>query len=169
MKVLFPAARCQDARRGSFPRRLLIALTALTALTVIGTAAAQPALAGRWQYLQPPDRQGEVLDILLEGGRHRAVMNGLERAGEHGLFYYVVEASDFSVAQDGSIGFTIGERVFFSKRPPLSRLGSEGNVGMTRDTLRFHGKMEGGMLVLECRGAPGACPDAVMRFERLGR
>lgn len=160
------AAPCQDEGLRAFSRGLLLALSAAA---VIGTAGAQPELAGRWQYLQPPDRQGEVLDIVLEGGRHRAVMNGLERAGEHGLFYYVAEAADLTVAPDGSISFIIGERVLFRKRPPLSRPGSEGNAGVTRDTLRFHGKMERGTLVLRCDAPPGACPDTVLHFKRLAR
>lgn len=149
--------------------RWLLALLAAAGIGISSAAATQVQLVGRWQYLQPPDRQGEVLDIFLDSGRYRAVMNGLERTGEHGLFYYVVEAADFAVAPDGRISFTVGERVFFSTRPPLSRLGSEGNAGMTRDKLRFQGKMERGTLVLECQGPPGACPDTVLRFKRLGR
>ena len=42
-------------------------------------------LAGRWQYLQPPDKEGEVLELFVSSGRWRGIMNGLERAGEHGL------------------------------------------------------------------------------------
>lgn len=54
------------------------------------------SLIGRWQYIQPPDNEGEVLDMSLSGGRYRGIMNGLERAGEHGLFYYAVELAELT-------------------------------------------------------------------------
>lgn len=137
------------------------------AAAVTPAQASDAALVGRWQYLQLPDKEGEVLDISFSGGRYRAIMNGLERAGEHGLFYYVVEPTDFAVAADGSISFTIGARRLFGVRPSLSRVGGEGIRGASRDLMRFHGRMERRDLVLTCEGAAGSCPDAELRFKRI--
>ena len=65
-----------------------LALTTLVVAMNGGPAESDPTapLAGRWQYLQPPDTEGEVLDLSVASGQWRGIMNGLERAGEHGLF-----------------------------------------------------------------------------------
>lgn len=144
----------------------LLASLFLAGAAVAPAQASDAALVGRWQYVQPPDSEGEVLDISLSGGRYRAVMNGLERAGEHGLFYYVVEPADFTVAGDGSISFTVGERGLFGERPPLSRVVREGTRGVSRDRMRFRGRIERGDLVLQCEGAAGFCPDVLLRFKK---
>ena len=139
-------------------------------LLACATYAQSPSLEieGRWQYLQPPDRQGEILDISFVNGRYRAIMNGLERAGEHGLFYYVVEVSDLAVAADGSVHFTVGPRTFFHKRPKLSVPGVAGDAGGTKESMHFSGRIEGRELVLRCGKDPGlSCPDATLRFRKL--
>ena len=124
-------------------------------------------LSGRWQYLQPPDEQGEVLDLFLESGQWRGIMNGLERAGEHGLFYYVVELENLTVESDGSLRFEIGERTFFSQRPPLSQTGAAGDSGFARSRMRFAGHLEAGGLIIDCKDVDGSCPDARLRFTRI--
>lgn len=126
-----------------------------------------PPLAGRWQYLQPPDTEGEVLDLAVESGRWRGIMNGLERAGEHGLFYYAVELEKLTVTPDGSINFEIGEREFFTKRPPISHLGGKADGGFARSPMRFSGRIMGGYLELQCKDEDGSCPDSSLRFEKL--
>lgn len=126
-----------------------------------------PSLAGRWQYLQSPDTEGEVLDLVVASGHWRGIMNGLERAGEHGLFYYVVEIEKLAVAPDGSINFEIGEREFFTKRPPLSHLGGKADGGFARPHMRFSGRIVDGYLVLQCNDEDGSCPDSSLRFKRL--
>lgn len=170
MKLFFGLFRGRQCASWGAPGVLARLLVALAGAAAPGVPAAQDsgaALVGRWQYLQPPDQEGEVLDISFSGGRYRAIMNGLERAGEHGLFYYVIEPADFTVAVDGSIGFTVGERSFFGARPPLSRIGGQGNRGVSRDQMRFHGRIERGDLVLQCEGAGGSCPDAMLRFKKI--
>jgi len=94
-------------------------------------------------------------------------MNGLERAGEHGLFYYVVELEKLAVAPDGSINFEIGEREFFTKRPPLSHIGGKADGGFARLHMRFSGRIVEGDLVLQCSDEDGSCPDSSLRFKRL--
>jgi hypothetical protein len=143
---------------------------ALAGILLVSAAFAQspaPGIVGRWQYIQLPDRQGEILDISLFNGRYQGIMNGLERAGEHGLFYYVVEVSDLSIAPDGSIRFTVGPRSYFRQRPKLSVLGAKGNAGGTRESMRFSGRLEGSELVLQCKDPGLSCPDSTLRFKRL--
>jgi hypothetical protein len=140
-------------------------LTVHVAATLAGPP--EPGLIGRWQYLQPPDREGEVLDFSYSAGRWHGVMNGLERAGEHGLFYYVVAVGNLAVESNGGIRFEIGERAFHSKRPALSRLGGQGGGGFARSRMRFSGRLEGGDLVLRCEDNDGSCPDSILRFKKM--
>lgn len=148
--------------------RTLVALFILTALAAVAIAApSEPGLVGRWQYLQPPDQEGEVLDLSYSAGRWHGVMNGLERAGEHGLFYYVVAVGNLAVETDGGIRFEIGERSFHHKRPALSHLGGQGDGGFARSRMRFAGRLEGGDLVLRCEDDDGSCPDSILRFKKI--
>lgn len=126
-----------------------------------------PTIVGRWQYIQPPDSEGEVLDISLIGERYTGIMNGLERAGDHGLFYYVLEVSDLAIGADESVRFTVGPRSFFRQRPPLSRLGTKSDGGGTRERMIFFGRIEGSELVLQCKGPGSSCPDSTLRFKKL--
>ena len=131
-------------------------------------AQPSPPLAARWQYLQPPDHEGEVLDLSVLSGRWRGIMNGLLRAGEHGVLYYVVEVENLSVDPEGSIRFEVGERFLASKRPALSAVGGKADAGVDRYRMRFSGKIEAGDLVLHCADrAGGSCPASSMRFKRM--
>lgn len=149
--------------------RHILAIGALIAIYQLpcGSQELPPSLSGRWQYLQPPDTEGEVLDLVASSRQWRGVMNGLERAGEHGLFYYVVEVEKLFVAPDGSISFEIGERQFFRKRPNLSHLQGSGDGGLARSRMRYSGRIAGGDLVLQCADDDGSCPDSTLRFKRL--
>lgn len=150
-------------------RLTLLVIAALTGWLNPAVATAQTAtpLAGRWQYLQPPDSEGEVLDLTVSADGWHGIMNGLERAGEHGLFYYVVEVENLSVQPDGVIRFEIGVRQLFIRRPALSRLAGQGDGGVDRYRMRFNGEIEGEELVLQCRAAYGSCPDSTLRFKRV--
>ena len=151
-----------------------LSFLALATLAVaMNVAAAESdrtvSLAGRWQYLQPPDTEGEVLDLSEASGHWRGIMNGLERAGEHGLFYYVVEVESLRVEQDGSVGFVVGERSLFSRRPALSMLAGKGDAGNDTNRMRFAGRIEAGDLVLRCADPWGSCPDSTLRFKRISQ
>lgn len=150
--------------------RYIIAIAALVGLVFQLPCSSQelpPSLAGRWQYLLPPDTEGEVLDLVVSSGHWRGIMNGLERAGEHGLFYYVVEIEKLAIAPDGIISFEIGERKFFIKRPPFSHLGGHSDGGFARRHMHFSGRIVGVDLVLQCNDEDGSCPDSTLRFKRL--
>lgn len=147
----------------------LLGIVTLVAVAHCASATTQaaPPLAGRWQYIQPPDAEGEVLDLLVSSGKWRGFLNGLERAGEHGVFYYVAELESVEVAPDGAIRFEVGERSLSSRRPALSAPGGAGDAGVVRDRMRFAGRLEGGDLVLRCVGPGGSCPDSTLRFKRI--
>jgi hypothetical protein len=130
-------------------------------------SGASPEFAGRWEYIQPPDREGEVLDLWESGSRYRGIMNGLERAGEHGLFYFVVEVQKLNISTESTISFVVGERSFFARRPSLSVLDVTGDSGHARDLMRFEGRLDGADLVLRCSGSGGSCPAEIMRFKRV--
>jgi hypothetical protein len=148
-------------------RHLAGALASILMVSAAFAQASAPDIVGRWQYLQPPDRQGEILDIALVNGRYKGIMNGLERAGEHGLFYYVVEVSDLSIAADGSIRFTVGPRSFYRHRPKLSVPANARDSGGTRESMHFSGGLKGSELVLQCKDPGFSCPDSTLRFKRL--
>jgi len=147
----------------------LILFLVIAAVGIVASAGQEPSsdLVGRWQYIQAPDTEGEVLDLVMTAGHLRGIMNGLERAGEHGLFYYVVEVNTLVIAPDGSVGFEVGDRSFFTKRPTLSILGGEGDGGVSHESMRFDGRLEGGDLILRCRNPGGSCPDATLRLKRI--
>ena len=146
---------------------VLVTSAVVSLVLVLAAGDSAPSPVGRWQYLQPPDREGEVLDISVTDGQLKGIMNGLERAGEHGLYYYVVEVSDLAVAADGTVRFSVGTRTFFSKRPEFSKLGVEGDSGLARDVMEFEGRIVGADLVLKCRGDAGSCPDSILKFKRV--
>jgi hypothetical protein len=149
--------------------RHILAIGTLTAIYQLpyGSQELPTSLAGRWQYLQLPDTEGEILDLVASSEHWRGIMNGLERAGEHGLFYYVVEVEKLTAAPDGSIGFEIGERSFFTKRHALSRLGGNGDGGFARSRMRFSWRTVGEDIVLQCADEDGSCPESTLRFKRL--
>jgi len=124
---------------------LVLAGLALLVRSVPTAAQAAPPLASRWQYLQPSDKEGEVLDLVVASGQWRGIMNGLLRAGEDGLYYYVVEIENV-----------------------LSVLGGKANAGLGRYRMLFTGRLEAGDLVLQCIDVKGgSCPDKTMRFKRI--
>ena len=149
----------------------LLAIAAVIALTTSAKVKqkAPPSWTGRWQYLQPPDLEGEVLDLRDSSGHWRGIMNGLERAGEHGLFYYVVAVESLQVEPGGNLRFVVGERSLFSRRPPLSTLLRTGDAGVNRYLMRFNGRLEAGDLVLRCVDPGGSCPDSTLRFKKVHR
>lgn len=149
-------------------RPLLIAAVLVLACRSAVAQAPPPPLAGRWQYLQSPDNEGEVLDLSVSSGQWRGIMNGLLRSGDHGVYYYVVEIENVSVDTNGTIRFEVGERQLASKRPPLSVLGGKTDAGVDRYRMQFIGRIEAGDLVLRCADPKGgSCPASSMKFKRM--
>ncbi|RPJ06621.1 MAG: hypothetical protein EHM36_06745, partial [Deltaproteobacteria bacterium] len=65
-------------------------------------------LSGTWEYTQKNsttetgfDPQGERLELLSQTGTLKGIYHGLEREGEHGLFYSIVEIEELQVSASG--------------------------------------------------------------------
>ena len=159
------------------PGRLSAAL--LAAALLAAAVHGQPpdaGLEGTWQYRQANaarpdglDAEGERLVVTRQAdGRVTARYFGLERTGEHGLYYTAVDVGPLQVAADGEVGFTVPARALFRTRPSTvedaARLEP---AGRTTDVLSFRGRRTGESLVLTCTSTPGACPDDRLAFRRL--
>jgi hypothetical protein len=144
----------------------------------IGSAAwaqddAQRRLLGTWEYRQAAgtgfDREGERLEFSWKEKSIRGVYLGLEREGEHGLFYTAVEMKNLTVGPNGEIAFVVPERDLFEKRPKSveeARQKTRESAGFTRDELHMQGRITGGTLTLQCVSKSPSCPDRVMVFKK---
>jgi hypothetical protein len=130
-------------------------------------------LLGAWEYRQAAgdgfDAEGERLELSCSGNTLRGVYHGLEREGEHGLFYTLVQVRDLNVTPAGRISFLVPERELFQRAPSslgAVKLKEVPSSGVTRDELHFEGRLENRKLVLICTAKAGSCPDQVMVFGR---
>jgi len=136
-------------------------------------ADCQRGLLGAWEYRQRAgegyDTEGERLELSCIRGSLHGLYFGLEREGEHGLFYTLVELSNLKLGSNGDLAFTVPDRGLFHQRPKdlqevkQKRLTS---AGFTRDTLRLHGRLQEGNLVLACRSTGHSCPEDLMLFRK---
>ncbi len=155
---------------------VLIALVLL--FSPIGSAAgaendAQGRVLGTWEYRQAAgsgyDREGERLEFSWKDQSIRGVYFGLEREGEHGLFYTAVEMKNLTVGPNGEVAFVVPERDMFDKRPNSAeeaRQKTRTPVGLTRDELDMRGRITGGTLTLQCVSKGPSCPDRLMVFKK---
>lgn len=131
---------------------------------------------GTWEYRQRNsgapsgyDDQGERLELYLNGGSIQGLYFGLEREGEHGLFYTLAKIEGLELGPDGRIIFTVPERDMYRERPTgLKEIeqGKKTRAGFTRLELEFRGKLKDGHLILQCTATPGTCPEDVMVFSK---
>lgn len=156
---------------------LATALLSVALLQVSTIYAAQISsnqkLIGTWEYRQANEKtfddEGEVISLTEAKGHLKVNYYGLEREGEHGLFYTAVEIKDFKHSNGGQVSFTVPERALFEKRPKIAheavvqRLPS---VGFTRDELKLEGVLLGEQLMLNCRSEGQSCPEEVMIFKK---
>jgi hypothetical protein len=157
--------------------KLAIALLSVALLQVSTTCVAQISsnqnLIGTWEYRQAAgktfDDEGEIINFTEGKGHLKGTYFGLEREGEHGLFYTAVEIKDFKQSNGGQVSFTVPERTLFEKRPKITqeavvqRLPS---AGFTRDELKLEGVLLGEKLILHCRSEGQSCPEEVMIFKK---
>lgn len=133
----------------------------------------EQAIIGTWEYRQAAgkgfDKQGEILRITRNNGRIQGVYYGLEREGEHGLFYTAVEMKGLIVKDNGEVIFTVPERNLFTKRPDRAQrmeLEKSRSAGFTRDELQMKGRLQVDKLILNCTSESRSCPEAVMVFQK---
>ena len=126
--------------------------------------ACDPRFLGTWEYRQAAgagfDAEGERLVISCDAGAPRGRYYGLERAGEHGLFYTLVDMMNVSITPDSGLSFLVGERQLYSDSTRATW------AGVTRDTLVMQGRLEGTNLAVTCTSNASLCPDKVMVFHK---
>jgi hypothetical protein len=132
-----------------------------------------PEGLGTWEYRQRAgdgyDNEGERLELSCIGGSLQGLYSGLEREGEHGLFYTLVEMTDLKISPEGDLSFTVPERGLFHVRPKdPQEVGQKKlrSAGFTRDELHMRGKIEAGTIILTCTSNSSSCPEGVMVFRK---
>lgn len=128
---------------------------------------------GTWEYRQRAgdgyDNEGERLELSCTGGSLQGLYFGLEREGEHGLFYTLVEMTDLKLGPEGELSFTVPERGLFHARPrdPQEvRQKKLRSAGFTRDELHMRGKIKAGTIILTCTSNSASCPEGIMVFRK---
>jgi hypothetical protein len=128
---------------------------------------------GTWEYRQRAgdgyDTEGERLELSCTGGSLQGLYHGLEREGEHGLFYTLVEMTDLKISPEGELSFRVPERELFHTRPkdPQEVGGKKlRSAGFTRDELHMHGRIKAGMITLTCTANSSSCPEGLMVFRK---
>ena len=156
-------------------------IQAVAALLACASPSAQRVspLAGTWEYRQPNaagpagvDAEGERLVISFgPDGRPAAQYFGLERAGEHGLFYTAVDAAPVDVGPPESLTLVVPARKLYRTRPTsVEEAATLPSAGMTRYELSLRGTLVNGALVLACSAVVvDTCPDSEMTFRRISK
>jgi len=137
------------------------------------SASCPPPLLGAWEYRQRAgdsyDAEGERLQLSCSDKILTGLYYGLEREGEHGLFYTLVAVTEVKVSPDADLSFTVPARELFYKRPKsLQDIKGKKleSAGFTRDELHIRGRLKDGNLALSCASESGSCPEKVMVFRR---
>ena len=147
-------------------------------LPCLGTSRSAPAaycqtrFAGAWEYRQAAgkglDAEGERLELTCSRNGLRGLYYGLEREGEEGLFYTLVEVRKLAIT-GSDIAFVVPEREMFAQRPESMESVMRDPLpssGVTRDELVFQGRLEHERLVFSCTSKMGTCPAKTMVFNR---
>jgi hypothetical protein len=148
-------------------------LLILMVLSGAPTAPCPTAWTGSWEYRQRAgdsyDEEGERLELSCRAGALVGLYHGLEREGEHGLFYTLVEVRDLKLSPEGELSFTVPGRALFNERPATlleAEKRKPASAGFTRDELLMKGRVQGKTLTLHCTSASISCPEDVMVFRR---
>lgn len=143
---------------------------------LVNVSSSLELFLGTWEYRQRNsssptgyDNQGEILELIQFDGLIQGSYFGLERTGEHGLWYTSVEIQDVEVSEDGKITFIVPVRDLHRDRSgSLEDIEKVKNTptGFSRIELKFHGRLKNGDLILQCISEPSECPEDVMVFRK---
>jgi hypothetical protein len=159
---------------------LIVVFSALSFSNVFAGEDILKLLLGSWEYKARDtysatgyEDEGERLELYYDAGSIRGLYFGLEREGEHGLYYSLVELKDVKVNKAGEISFIVPGRDFFTKRPhSLTEIksGKTHPVGATRFKLKMQGDLQGEKLVIHCISdyptGDGECSEDIMVFQK---
>lgn len=147
-------------------------------LTSAQTLAQPLVLAGTWEYRQRNlatptgvDAEGERLVITQAGDHVDIAYFGLEREGEHGLYYTAVQAENVRRTQDDRIEFTVPARNLYPSRPKsLPHAANLQPAGVANQPLMLTAERRDEALIVTCVSSDGwSCPESSMTFRRLPR
>lgn len=144
----------------------LVLLLACLMLAIAASAVAADELpdplagfVGTWEYRQENsaapsgyDDVGERLEITRRDRALHIVYFGVERTGDHGLYFSVVEAQDVKVDDAGRLDFVVpASRRYHGERPASleaeRRMPGAGSAGKR---LEFSGELVGEELRMTC-------------------
>lgn len=115
-----PGRQSHD-RLGGRSGAALIALLSLSGVLASAQSDCPKRLVGTWEYRQAAgdryDDQGERIELRCSGHSLQGLYFGLEREGEHGLFYTAVEMKNVKGRANGEVSFTVPARDLFHQRP----------------------------------------------------
>ncbi|WP_291984327.1 hypothetical protein [Luteitalea sp.] len=145
-------------------------------LTSAQTLAQPLVLAGTWEYRQRNlatpngvDLEGERL-VITQAGVVVAYF-GLEREGEHGLYYTAVQAENVRRTRDDRLEFTVPARNLYRSRPKsLPHAANLQPAGVANQRLVLTAERRGEALIVTCVSSDGwSGPESSMTFRRLPR
>jgi hypothetical protein len=163
---------------GGCRARLRQVVFSVSVATCVGgwTSLAQPeSPVGTWEYRQRNvgnptrvDPEGERLVIAPAGERIAIAYFGLEREGEHGLYYTAVQATNVQRANGGRVDFTVPARTLYRTRPTsLAHAASLESAGVATYPLRLTAVRRGEVLIVTCASDDWSCPEPTMTFMRV--
>lgn len=154
---------------------MALSVSAAVSLTSAKTHAAAEVPVGTWEYRQRNvatpsgvDPDGERLVIARAGGQVVITYLGLEREGEHGLYYTAVQATNVRRSEAGLIAFTVPARTLYRNRPrSLAHAAGLESAGVTTHALSLTAEKRGDALIVTCVSSVESCPESTMTFQRL--
>lgn len=158
-----------------FPLPLFLAWASVLLGGTRSESIEQPGpILGRWEYRQAAlpgefDPEGEILEFAIVNGKVTGTYHGLQREGEHGLFYTLVDVDSLALGDNRKISFIVPPRAFYSKRiSSKTDLETEEprSAGFSKGILKFNGEIVGDKLVLKCASDMNECPDDKMVFRK---
>ncbi len=127
-------------------------------------------LIGFYKYQASEESESHYINIDTIDGKLSGFYSGTEDSGGHGIFFYLNELENFNLT-NGNISFEIGERdLYESIRFKGKIVGhyaeKDKSVGISKDRLKYSGKISENGFKLNCQSEYGDCWDDELIFEK---
>lgn len=170
-----PVTRTGDGGSRTRLRLVAVSVSAAMCLGSVKTLAQPGGPVGAWEYRQRNvaspagvDPEGERLVIAQAGEEVVIVYFGLEREGEHGLYFTAVQATNVRRTKADAIEFTVPARNLYRIRPKsLAHAASLDSAGVANESLSLTAERRGEALIVTCVSSDRSCPESTMTFRRL--